>query len=115
MRDWRSYVRENLSLSNASPETEADAIEEIARQLEDAYLDALHSGLSEQDAERQAKLHIIDWQALSTELHCFSRYRRPTRTFPEQRRTMSPFGWIDSWRRTCVMRFAVCVAAQALL
>ena len=43
MPDWRSYVRENLCLSGASPEKEADTIEDIARQLEDAYLDALKS------------------------------------------------------------------------
>ena len=41
MPDWRSYVRENLCLSGASPEKEADTIEDIARQLEDAYLDLI--------------------------------------------------------------------------
>ena len=96
MPDWRSYVRENLCLSGASPEKEADTIEDIARQLEDAYLDALKSGLSEQNAEHEAKLHITDWQTLSAELQRISGYRRPgNRAFPEQGRALTPFAWMD--------------------
>jgi len=61
MPDWRRYVQKNLNLGRS------DAVEEIARQLEDAYLEALNEGLPPEEAEQQAKLHIADWEKLSTE------------------------------------------------
>src|SRR6266404_5189931 len=57
MPDWKRYVRQNLK-------RDADAVEEIARQLEDAYLEGVNSGLSSEQAEAEAKLHIPDWDAL---------------------------------------------------
>jgi hypothetical protein len=81
-------VRENLRLRNPSPESEADAIEEIARQLEDAYLDALHSGFSDEEAEHQTKLHVTDWPTFSSKLRRTSRY-----------------GWIDGIRQD--LRYAL--------
>src|SRR5262245_58077082 len=82
MPDWRRYVRENLRLINASPEREADAVDEIARQFEDAYLYALRSGFSAEEAEHQAKLHVTDWRKFSAEIRRTSRY-----------------GWIDGLRQ----------------
>src|ERR1043166_4684548 len=82
MPNWRRYVRENLRLMNVSPEREADAVEEIARQFEDAYLDALRSGLSAEEAEHEAKLHVTDWSKFSAQLRRTSRY-----------------GWIDGLRQ----------------
>ena len=74
MPDWHRYVRENLCLAKAVPAEEADAVNEIARQLEDAYLDALNMGLSSEEAEREAKLHVTDWEGLSRELSGIRRY-----------------------------------------
>jgi predicted permease len=85
MPDWRGYVRERLCLTSASPEEEADAIQEIASQLQDAYIDALKLGLSPGEAERDAKSHITDWEHLAKELSDIRRYARATKsTFTEE-------------------------------
>jgi putative ABC transport system permease protein len=76
MPDWRSYVREHLHLPDARPEREADIVEEIARQLEDAYEEARRQGLSEAEAEVSAVTHVADWQKLSDELR-LSRTSKP--------------------------------------
>ena len=68
MPDWMRYVRQNLNLTHASPADEADAVEDIARQLEDAYLEGLDRGLSSAEAEAQARLHITDWSELARQL-----------------------------------------------
>ena len=64
MPDWAQYVRQNLRLSGLRAEREADVIEDLAQQLEDAYAEALGSGLSPSQAETAAKTHITDWSAL---------------------------------------------------
>lgn len=64
MPDWQQYVRQNLRLSGLKAEREAEVIEDLAQQLEDAYAEALHSGLSPSQAEAAAKTHITDWPAL---------------------------------------------------
>src|SRR5690348_6555257 len=100
MRDWRLYVREHLHLRNALGEAEADAVDEIARQLEDAYLEAMNQGLSEEEAEREATSHIQDWDRLSNELSSICRYGPighdmvPTGRGGE----MNLIQWIDSFR-----------------
>src|SRR2546425_13239168 len=101
MDDWRRYVRENLQLSRAAPEREADAIDEIARQLEDAYLEAVSLGLSPEEAERQAKLHVPDWNGLSEELCRNARYRdfRNDALQKERTQNMGAMGWVDSLGR----------------
>ena len=42
MPDWRQYVRQNLRLSGLRVEREAEVIEDLAQQLEDAYAEGLH-------------------------------------------------------------------------
>ena len=44
MPDWAEYVRQHLRLSGFRPEREAEIIEEVARQMEDAYSEALRMG-----------------------------------------------------------------------
>ncbi len=68
MPDWASYVRKNLRLCAVRPEREAEIIEDLARQLDDAYRDGLRHGASESDARAQAEAHISDWAALGSEL-----------------------------------------------
>src|SRR5882724_3267918 len=68
MPDWASYVRKNLRLRAVRPEREAEIIEDLARQLDDAYRDGLRHGASESDARAQAEAHISDWSALGGEL-----------------------------------------------
>jgi putative ABC transport system permease protein len=68
MPDWPSYVRKNLHLHAVRPEREAEIVEDLARQLEDTYREALRSGASESDARAQAKAQIGDWAALNRQL-----------------------------------------------
>lgn len=68
MPDWVKYVRHHLSLRNCPPEREAGIVEELAEQLEDAYQEGLHLGLSEQQAVLAAEKHVCDWPALANDL-----------------------------------------------
>jgi predicted permease len=68
MPDWSAYVRQNLNLPNVLPADEASVVEEIARQLDDAYQEGLKSGLSPEEAAAEAELHITDWKDISTAL-----------------------------------------------
>jgi hypothetical protein len=65
MRDWSQYVRQHLSLLDCRPEREAEVVEELAQQLDDAYQEALQAGLDERgDAFLAATRHVSDWPAL---------------------------------------------------
>jgi predicted permease len=66
--DWAQYVRQNLPLSGLRVEREAEVIEDLAEQLEEAYAEALHRGSSPSQAEAAAKRHINDWPALAKQL-----------------------------------------------
>ena len=68
MPDWTEYVRQHLHLSGFRPERETEIIEELARQMEDAYSEALRWGASEALAGDMARRHISDWQALARAL-----------------------------------------------
>src|ERR1700691_5311898 len=68
MLDWPAYVRRNLRLRDFRPEREAEIVEELARQLEDAYTEALRLGEREQPAGESARRHVGDWDALAHEL-----------------------------------------------
>jgi predicted permease len=68
MSDWTKYVRANLRLRAVRPEREAEIVEDLARQLDDAYREALSGGATEADARARAEQHVADWEALSREL-----------------------------------------------
>lgn len=68
MPDWFDYVRRNLRLRGFRPEREAEIVEEVARQLEDAYTEALRLGSSREQAREAAEGHIADWNVLAREL-----------------------------------------------
>lgn len=68
MPDWFAYVRHNLRLSGFPPEREAEIVEELARQLEDSYSEALRLGADETAAAQIAREHIGDWQGLARQL-----------------------------------------------
>ena len=73
MPDWLRYVREHLSLPDCAAERQAQIVEELADQLEDAYQEALRSGLPEADARAVAHQHISDWAALADDLRVAGR------------------------------------------
>ena len=68
MPDWPEYVRQHLRLSGFRPEREAEIIDELARQMEDAYSEALLMGASDAQAAEIARGHISDWPALANAL-----------------------------------------------
>lgn len=68
MPDWLAYVRKNLQLSGFRPGREAEIVEEIARQLEDVYGEAVKGGASEEQACETAEQHISDWGSLQREI-----------------------------------------------
>lgn len=80
MPDWPAYVSRNLRLRGFRPEREAEIVEEVARQLEDAYSEALRLGSSEAQACEAARRHISDWTALSNALEEAQRGRESAMT-----------------------------------
>ena len=68
MPEWIAYVRLNLRLQGFRPDREAEIVEEVKRQLEDAYAEALRLGSSREQAREAAEGHIADWTALAREL-----------------------------------------------
>ncbi|HEU5450433.1 MAG TPA: ABC transporter permease [Terriglobales bacterium] len=68
MPDWKQYVRENLRLKGVQAEREAEVVEDLAQQLEDAYGEALARGSSDKEAAREAQQHIPDWAKLRRDL-----------------------------------------------
>jgi predicted permease len=80
MPDWSSYVRQNLQLSLLRPEREAEIVEDLAEQLDEAYEEALERGLTSQQAEAAAMQHVVDWAALAKELAGSQRGRESVMT-----------------------------------
>ncbi|MFI5127603.1 MAG: hypothetical protein ACHQJX_12325, partial [Candidatus Acidiferrales bacterium] len=68
MPDWAQYVRQNLRLSHLKPEREAEIVEDLAGQLDEAYREALECGLTQARAEAAAMQHVADWTSLANEL-----------------------------------------------
>jgi predicted permease len=66
-----------LTLSGLQPEREAEIIEDVARQLDDAYREALASGASAAEARARAEQHVADWVALAREVAATTRSREP--------------------------------------
>lgn len=77
MREWAPFVRQRLTLSGFVPEREAEIVEDLARQLDDAYREALAGGSSEAEARAAAESHITDWNALARDLAGSARKREP--------------------------------------
>ena len=68
MPEWTKYIRQNLHLHGLRPGREAEIIEDLAQQLEDAYREALASGMAEAEAAALARQHVPDWDAFNREL-----------------------------------------------
>ena len=77
MPEWAKYIRQNLHLHGVRPEREAEIIDDLAQQLEDAYREALAVGMTESDAAAFARQHIRDWDALNRELQRLPRGAAP--------------------------------------
>ena len=55
MCDWKTYVRDRLSLPGTAEPLENEIIEEVACQLEDCYLEAIARGVPEGEAKAGAE------------------------------------------------------------
>src|SRR5688572_24765332 len=96
MPDWPAFVRKNLKLDRAGAAGEAAVVEEIARLLDDAYLEAISQGLSPEEAQKQAKLHITDWSVLAEMLPCNRRSTASLAMHKERTRRMTIADWTES-------------------
>jgi len=65
MPDWKQFVRERLKLPQLTAAHEAEIVEDLALQLEEAHREALRHGASEAVARLAAAQHIPDWSAFS--------------------------------------------------
>jgi predicted permease len=65
---WISFLREHLRVRGLRPEREAEIVEDLARQLDDAYREALAMGANENEARAAAERHIADWDVLNKEI-----------------------------------------------
>jgi predicted permease len=65
---WHFLVQKRLQKLGLRPEREADIVEEIAAQLEQAYQDALRDGAEPAEAVKRAEGHVKDWGALAAQL-----------------------------------------------
>jgi putative ABC transport system permease protein len=68
MPDWRAYVRERLSLPGLRAGREAEIVEDLAQQLDDAYRGTLARGASPAEAEAAARREVEDWQGLALDI-----------------------------------------------
>lgn len=68
MPDWKVYVRKQLPALQVKPAREAEIIEELAIQLEQAYQEALRNGRDETEARRLAENQMPDWRSLALDI-----------------------------------------------
>jgi predicted permease len=108
MPDWHEYVRGRLRLDGFRPEREAEIVEEVARQMEDAYAEALRVGASEAQATDIARRHISDWQALANALANAHHGKEPIMTQWQQQTEdrewdiRGKLSWFTGWRRDVI-------------
>ena len=68
MPDWRRHVRERLRLPGLRAGREAEIVEDLALQLEDAWRAAIARGATEAEAEAAARREIGDWDTLAADI-----------------------------------------------
>ena len=108
MPDWPEHVRRHLRLRGFRPEREAEIIEELARQMEDAYSEARRMGTGEEQAAEIARQHINDWPALTDALADAHHGKEPIVTgwqqLAEDRElgTRGKLSWFTGWRRDVI-------------
>ncbi len=85
MPEWTKFIRQNLRLHGLCPDREAEIIEDLAQQLEDAYREALAGGMAEAGAVASARQHVPAWDSLNRELQRLRRRARPGASAGERR------------------------------
>ncbi len=123
---WTRFVREHLKLSGVRPEREAEIVEDLAWQLEDAYREALAAGANEISARAAAERQISDWAVLSREISDSEAQKMAPITQWQERaeerdlRKLGKFSWLTDLRQDVLyglrmMRKAPGVTAVALI
>ena len=69
MPDWNEYVRRNLALPELTREREEQIREDLARQFEQAYSDALARGAVGEEAKTAARAHVPDWESFISDVY----------------------------------------------
>ena len=68
MRDWATYVRDQLREARPALPRADRVTRELAEQLEDFYRDAMARGLTEGEADEYARSQVTDWEQLAREV-----------------------------------------------
>ncbi len=103
--DWLAFVREHLRLSGIRPEREAEIAEDLARQLDDAYREAVARGGAETEARAVAKRHVADWTKLGRSLSRLETHKMSSVTQWQNRaenndlRKRGHFTWLTDLRQ----------------
>ena len=103
--DWLAFVREHLRLNGIRPEREAEIAEDLARQLDDAYREALARGAAETEARAVAKRHVADWTKLGRSLSRLETHKMSSVTQWQNRaenndlRKRGHFTWLTDLRQ----------------
>ena len=82
MADWKEYVRERLRLPGVNPAREAEIVDDLAQQLDEAHREALRRGAGEAEARAAAERHVPNWDAFAAEI---ARNEMRNRPLAEQR------------------------------
>ncbi len=76
-RNWRKFVEERLPEVRIPAARASEIVAELAGHLEQAYLDALASGLTETEAAARAEARFADWRHLAREIEGAERSAEP--------------------------------------
>ena len=68
MPDWVAYVRAHLRLDSLEAGRENKRVEDVARQLEDCYLEARSAGMTEREATAATQAQITDWAGFARDI-----------------------------------------------
>ncbi|MGH9860593.1 MAG: hypothetical protein ACRD5F_11275, partial [Candidatus Acidiferrales bacterium] len=68
MHDWKQFVRQRLRLPALHAAREAEIVEDLAQQLDDAYRAALRRGATDPQALEAAQREVPDWVRLAREI-----------------------------------------------
>ena len=68
MPDWKQYVRGRLPEIQVQPEREAEIVEELAAQLDQAYQEARREGRGDTEARCIAEAQLKDWRKLALDI-----------------------------------------------
>jgi predicted permease len=106
--DWVSFVRGHLRLEGIRPERESEIVEDLARQLDDAYRESLSRGMPDEQAIAHAKRQIANWTMLGRAISRLEAQKMSSVTQWQNRaedrdlRKRGAFGWLTDLRQDVI-------------